>query len=198
MRYVLTEGKMPPSVFAFCESIGIDEVDFYKFFSSFEALESDLWESWMHSTLDSIKKDSNFESFSAREKVLAFYYTHLEVLKRRRSFVAMHWPEVKKKAGRVKSLQAYKKAFMNFANEVVEEGVDKGELKDRKRLTEQYDKAFWLQLIFVVDYWVQDASKDFEMTDAAVEKAVNLSFQLLGESALDSAIDFARFIWQSR
>jgi hypothetical protein len=36
------------------------------------------------------------------------------------------------------------------------------------------------------------------MSDAAVEKAVNLSFQLLGESAIDGAIDLAKFLWQSK
>lgn len=52
--------------------------------------------------------------------------------------------------------------------------------------------------MFVVDYWIKDTSSGFEQTDAAIEKAVNLSFELLSESTLDRALDFVKFLWQSK
>lgn len=198
IKTLLIHGKAPASVFAFADENGFSEGEFYKFYSSFEALEMSVWEAMMTQTLDTLHADAQFAKFSAREKLLAFYYTHLEVLKDRRSFVAMRWPELKEQASTPKSLQAYKKAYNDFARVVVEEGIEKGEIKDRPKLSEQYDKAFWVQLVFVVNYWIKDTSKAFEMSDAAVEKAVTLTFQLLGESALDSAVDFARFLWQSK
>src|SRR6056297_2204051 len=88
--------------------------------------------------------------------------------------------------------------YYEYVREVIAEGMEGGEIKDRKYLSERYDKALWVQLVFVVDYWCNDTSKDFENSDAAIEKAVTLSFQLLGESARDNALDFAKFIWQSR
>jgi hypothetical protein len=97
-----------------------------------------------------------------------------------------------------KQLEGYKKSFMTFAMEIVVEGIEKEEIKERQYISERYDKAFWLQLAFVVNYWIGDSSKDFEQSDAAVEKAVNLSFQLLGDSTLDSVVDFAKFLWQSK
>ncbi len=198
VRYLLTEGKPPASVFAFADQNGFAEGEFYKFYSSFEALESSIWESMMDKTLETLRADEQFADFSAREKMLAFFYTHLEVLKERRSFVAMQWPEIKVRSSVPKSLKAYKEAFDHFSANVTEEGIEKKELKDRPKLSEQYDKAFWIQLVFLVSFWIKDSSKGFEQTDAAVEKAVNLSFQLLGESALDSAVDFAKFLWQSK
>lgn len=198
IRFLLTHGKAPASVFAFADENGFTEGEFYKVYSSFEALEMSVWETMMTKTLDTLHADAQFAKFSAREKLLAFYYTHLEVLKDRRSFVAMRWPDMKMQSSTPKTLKAYKKAYADFARVVVEEGIEKGEIKDRPKLSEQYDKAFWVQLIFVVGYWIKDVSKDFEQSDAAVEKAVNLTFQLLGESALDSAVDFAKFLWQSK
>lgn len=198
VRYLLTEGKPPASVFAFADRNGFEEGEFYNFYSSFESLESSIWEMMMQKTLDTLHTDGQYADFSAREKMLAFFYTHLEVLKERRSFVAMRWPELKVRPSVPKSLKAYKTAFDNFSAGLVEEGIEKNELKDRPKLSEQYDKAFWVQLVFIVSYWIKDTSKGFEQTDAAVEKAVNLSFQLLGESALDSAVDFAKFLWQSK
>jgi len=198
IRELLTHGKAPASVFAFTDMLGVAEGEFYKFYSSFEALEIDVWHKFMATTIETLHADDKFATFSAREKLLAFFYTHLEVLKDKRSYVAMRWPQNKVQTGTPKILKSYREAFMTFAQMIVEEALEKGEIKDRKRLSEQYDKAFWFQLVFVVGYWINDSSKDFEQSDAAVEKAVNLSFQLLGESALDSAIDFAKFIWQSK
>jgi hypothetical protein len=177
---------------------GMQESDFYTFFSSFEALEEGLWTGMMDRTIASIKADSNFEAFSAREKLLSFYFTHLEILKERRSFAAMQWPKFKMQPRTPKQLEGYKKSFMAFAKEIVVEGIEKQEIKERQYISERYDKAFWLQLAFVVNYWTGDSSKDFEQSDAAVEKAVNLSFQLLGDSTLDSVVDFAKFLWQSK
>jgi hypothetical protein len=198
VKYVLTEGKLPASVFAFADMNGMQESDFYTFFSSFEALEEGLWTGMMDRTIASIKADSNFEAFSAREKLLSFYFTHLEILKERRSFAAMQWPKFKMQPRTPKQLEGYKKSFMAFAKEIVVEGIEKQEIKERQYISERYDKAFWLQLAFVVNYWTGDSSKDFEQSDAAVEKAVNLSFQLLGDSTLDSVVDFAKFLWQSK
>lgn len=198
IRELLTKGHQPASVFAFADALGFEESTFYKHYSSFEALEADVWEGMMKTTLKTLEDDAQFGKFSAREKLLAFYFTHLEVLKDRRSFVAMRWPEAKVQAAVPKSLKAYKSVFHDFAKMVVEQGLETKEIKDRPKLSEQYDKAFWYQLVFVVGYWVKDSSKGFEQSDAAIEKAVNLTFQLLGESALDSAIDLAKFLWQSK
>ncbi len=54
--------------------------------------------------------------------------------------------------------------------------------------------GFWVQALFVLKYWIEDSSINFEMTDAAIEKAVNLSFQLMHSNTLDSLLDFGKFI----
>jgi hypothetical protein len=48
---------------------------------------------------------------------------------------------------------------------------------------------------FVIGFWIKDNSQGFEKTDAAIEKAVNLSFDLLGKNIADSAFDFAKFVF---
>ena len=56
--------------------------------------------------------------------------------------------------------------------------------------------AFWQQMLFVLGFFAKDDTVDFERTDAAVEKAVTLSFDLVGRNTLDSAVDFVRFLVQ--
>ena len=43
-------------------------------------------------------------------------------------------------------------------------------------------------------FFAKDDTVNFERTDAAVEKAVTLSFDLVGRNTLDSAFDFVRFL----
>lgn len=198
LKYLLTEGKMPHSVFQFADHLGITEAKFYEHFSSFEAIEKKIWESLIADTLSAIEQDANYENFNAREKLLSFYYTHLEVLKARRSFITLRWKGLKEGIKTPESLKAYKEHFLKFAKRITVEGINGDEIKERPFISDRYDQAFWFQLVFVIDYWLKDSSSNFEQTDAAIEKAVNLSFELLGESSLDRAIDFAKFLWQTK
>ncbi|MGB6034972.1 MAG: TetR family transcriptional regulator C-terminal domain-containing protein [Cryomorphaceae bacterium] len=198
LKFVLTEGKQPPSVFKFADDLGISEADFYSHFSSFESIEKGIWEGLMAETLQAIEKDSNYESFNAREKLLSFYYTHLEVLKGKRSFIMLRWSGLKETMKTPDALKPYKEHFLKFAKRIIVEGINGDEIKERSFISDRYNQAFWLQLVFVIDFWVKDTSADFEQTDAAIEKAVNLSFELLSESTLDRAIDFVKFLWQTK
>lgn len=195
---VLEHGSRPASVFKFAREQGISEGQFYEHFSSFEAVEAALWKGFMEQTLEGIRNDENFQAFTSREKLLAFYYAHIEVLKQQRSFVKFVWSEWKNPVQSPQALKAYREGFRNFVKEVVSEGLQSQEIKERPMLSERYDQAFWVQLIFVMNFWLNDTSAGFERTDAAIEKAVNLSFDLIGQTTLDSFIDFAKFVFQSR
>jgi len=197
LTYVLTEGKKPHSVFVFANDLGITESEFYEYFSSFESIERNVWEGFMADTLEALENDSNFDNFNAREKLLSFYYTHVEILKGKRSFIQLRWVGMKDVVKTPEPLKSYKEHFLKFAKRIVVQGINSDEIKERPFISERYDQAFWLQLAFVIDFWIKDSSKGFDQTDAAIEKAVNLSFELLSESSLDRAIDFMKFLWQS-
>lgn len=198
LKHLLTEGKQPPSVFKFADDLGISEAEFYTHFSSFESIEKGLWENLMAETLRALEKDANFEAFNAREKLLSFYYTHLEVLKSKRSFILMRWSGLKETMKTPEAVKSYKEHFLKFSKRIIVEGINGDEIKERTFISDRYNQAFWLQLVFVVDFWLKDTSIDFDQTDAAIEKAVNLSFELLSESTLDRAIDFVKFLWQTK
>jgi len=195
---LLLEGKRPNTVYAFANDLGMSEDEFYSFYSSFNSLESDIWTGFMEDTLQTLKKDKSFESFGSREKLLAFFYTHLEILRKKRSYVILRTGELKKSPKSPFWIKKYKDHYNDFVSDLISDGIESQEIKERPYLTEQYNKAFWLQLMFVLDFWTNDNSEQFENTDAAIEKAVDLSFKLLGESTLDSALDLAKFIWQTK
>ena len=199
VKSLLTAGKRPASVFAFADSIGISEEKFYSFFSSFDAIENAIFTEIISKTVKNVKSGEGYSSFSAQEKLLTFYFAHIEQLKSNRSLISLKWKELKSNPAKTPAwLKGYRQVFLDFARQIVLEGIANEEIKERPFLSDRYDKAFWVELAFVVHFWINDDSPDFEKTDAAIEKAVNLSFQLLGDTTLDSFIDFAKFMWQSK
>jgi hypothetical protein len=95
-------------------------------------------------------------------------------------------------------LYLLKKSFKEFGSELIREGRATEEVVNRPFITDRYTDGLWLQVIFVLNFWIKDPSKSFEQTDVAIEKAVNTSFDLLGRTPLDSVFDFAKFLFQSR
>lgn len=197
IEYILEEGKQPVSVFSFAKKLKMSETDFYAFYSSFEAIEREFWVDIFEEVTQKLKSDETYLNYSAKEKLLAFYYMWIAKLRENRSYV-MSFKNEKLNAIplNTEGFKDFKQEFVKYANELISEGVDRQEIKFRKFVTDKYSEGFWLQTMFVLNYWVKDHSKNFEMTDAAIEKAVNLCFELIKENALDNIIDFGKFLFQ--
>ncbi|RZK81318.1 MAG: TetR/AcrR family transcriptional regulator, partial [Pedobacter sp.] len=174
--YVLTNDEKPKSVYSFSKKLKIAETDFYEFFASFESIEKLIWVELTVETIDTLQQQEQWEQYSSREKILSFFYSYVEVLKKQRSFVkyslkpkGFNTPEV---------LSGVKPIFENFADQVINEGLENGELADRKFFSKRYKDALWLQYAFIVKFWVDDDSQGFEKTDEAIEKGINVTFDL--------------------
>ena len=92
----------------------------------------------------------------------------------------------------------FKAKFKLFAEELINSGKESSEIASRPYLSEKYDEALWLQIAFIFRFWMEDKSPRFEKTDAAIEKSANLAFDLMGQSALDTFLDFAKFLYQNK
>jgi hypothetical protein len=88
LDYILVKNQKPASVFAFCKDLEISEADFYEHFNTFEAIDRHIWKGYADETIDRLKSDEVFQTYSVREKTLAFFYTLFEILKANRSYVA--------------------------------------------------------------------------------------------------------------
>ena len=93
-------------------------------------------------------------------------------------------------------LSATRLPFNEFVKEVLDHAVKNGEVIDRKFISDKYYHALWSQFILIHKYWLNDSSQEFEKTDAFIEKSTHLAFDLFGQSALDSALDLAKFLFQ--
>ena len=197
-EFVLLNGHEPPSVFQFVRELKMAEEDFYKYFGSFSSVQRDIWKEYISNTIKALQEDKLYREYSIREKLLAFYYTLMEVLKKDRSYVLLSFKDVKRPELTPSFLKNFKADFNDYIRQLIKEGLESEEIVKRPVITERYHDALWLQLLFVINFWLKDDSANFEKTDAAIEKSVNLSFELMGRGPLDMMVDFAKFLYQNR
>lgn len=195
--YVLSEGKKPNSVFTFAKKNKFPEEEFYKYFGSFDAIDADVWSSLFITTISEVKAQEIWETYSTREKALSFYYTFFELLKSKRSFVTYSMGNFKKGLHTPAQLKESKEIFEEFSKELINEGLETGEINERKFISNKYKDALWLQLAFLLNFWLKDHSADFEKTDEAIEKGINVTFDLFQRSPIDNLLDYGKFLAQN-
>lgn len=192
--FVLTNGEQPKSVYNFAKKLKIIEADFYKSFSSFASIEKAVWEDMTQKTLVKIKEQKVWAKYTAREKVLSFFYSYSEMLKTQRSFIIYTLKKHPKRLSAPEILSGVKEIFLDFAEEAINEGLDKGELADRKFFSKRYKDALWVQFGLIINFWIDDDSPAFEKTDEAIEKGINVTFDLFQRSPIDNLFEYGKFI----
>jgi AcrR family transcriptional regulator len=196
--YLLLHGKPPHSVFHLTTQLSITEEAFYEYFASFEALEKALWLGMLETTQVRLTEEPAYATYTSREKLLAFYFTLMEEFLKERSYIHFRFKHSKKPDVTPYFLDDFRPAFLKFVQSILDEGTEKEEVLSRPFVSDRYAHAIWVQFLFLLHFWIKDDSKGFEKTDAAVEKSVNLAFDLMGRGPLDSILDMARFLYQNR
>lgn len=197
-KYWLENGKKPVSIYTFCQQLNITEAAFYDSYPSFDAVDKDIWRSFFEETLNKLKEDETYRNYSVREKLLTFYFMWVQQLRENRSYILQQKDQYLAPGAHLHKLEFFRIAFYDYIRALLKEGYQTGEVKERKFISDQYVHGFWLQALFVLRYWIKDGSERFEMTDAAIEKAVNLSFQLISSNTLDSILDFGKFMFAGK
>jgi hypothetical protein len=192
--YVLTKGMKPASVYIFAKENKMTEEEFYNFYGSFEGMEESIWTDLCQKALSEVQNQEIWEQYSSREKILAFFYGLIELLKRKRSFVLYSLKQSGQTIGTPSILKGVKNLFESFASGLVDQGVESGELANRRFLTSKYKDALWIQFGVILNFWAKDNSAGFEKTDEAIEKGINVTFDLFAKSPLDSLFDYGKFM----
>jgi len=198
INFVLENGTKPPSIFKFVKELKIKEEDFYDSFNSFENIDKQIWLDMFQQTVDRLQADEVFEEYSVREKLLAFFFTWIEVLKTQRSYILETSPKMQRPDLKPAHLTYVREAFKEFVTDLMLEAKETEEVKTRPYISDKYEDAIWVQFMFIINFWIKDDSRGFEKTDAAIEKSVNLAFDLMGRGPLDAMLDFGKFLFQNR
>ena len=196
MEFVLENNHNPKSVFSFAKENNFEESDFYKHFSSLEHIKESIFVQFFDNAFSLISKEKDFETQSPKEKLLSFYYTFFEVLLLNRSYVLFVLSSSKNKMQQLMSLKSLRSSFKQFASTLIEQGNMHKQSRFTKHPEALFSEGAWVQLLFLLKFWLEDKSAGFEKTDMATEKSVQTVFELFDNTPLDSIIDFGKFLWK--
>src|SRR5690606_8567004 len=110
-------------------------------YKTITALENELWKSFIEETFLRLNAEPAYAEYVARERLLAFYFTLLEVIAPYREYLqlaplatsALHiGPNV---------FADFKKAFLVYTQSLVNLGLETGEVEQRMFVTEKYNDA---------------------------------------------------------
>ena len=198
MESVLENEQFPLSVYRFCKINSIEESKFYKTYASLDSLKHEVWQAFFENTIDLIHKNQRFDELSRKDRLLTFYFTFFEVLLLNRSYVFFALNSLGSSMSAIGQLKKLKKCFKDFSTDLIEEGnVDKT-TKITQHPVVLFSEAAWVQLLFLLKFWLDDTSEGFERTDEAIEKSVNVAFNVFDNTQLEALFDFGKFLWKEK
>jgi hypothetical protein len=198
MNDVLETGIEPKNAYVFCKGHGIDESDFYSFFNSMEALKKNIWVVFFENAKATIEKESSFESYTDKNKLLTLYFTLFEILALNRSYVLFTLNENQNGLKNLKCLNDFRNQFKDYIVDVIKSKPSEPFGKVAKVTEPVYSEGAWLQFLFLLKFWLDDSSKGFEKTDILIEKSVNTVVDLLDTKPLESLFDLGKFLWKEK
>lgn len=198
VSYIVDQDEQHQSEEDFISTLGIEDSTFYNNYRSFSDLDQYVWQSFIEETLSILQADVTYQQYGASERLLAFYYTHFEVLHQYRDYIKSVNISLIQFGTESHPLHLYKKDFFAYIQLIIEFGIQNDEIGLIKFLTDKYHQGFWVQHLFLLDFWKKDKSEANEATDAAIEKSVHLIFQIIGKGTLEAIVDFGKFMFQHR
>lgn len=195
---ILGAASRPASIYTFMQDMGEEEKNFYTHFASFEALEQQVFFSYFENTISRLAGSEEYQEYDSLQKILAFFYTWLEVLQSERSLVQFMSQHAHYSLFQLTPsfMATTEEPFQEYVRKLLKSGIDDGQVADRLFVTRYYKQGFWAQARLILQYWLKDNSTDFEKTDVMVEKTLRLAFDVIEPNTLDSGFDLIRFLWR--
>ncbi len=205
--YIAFVGKnlrRPTSVYEFTSESGLNESEFraqYDAKDFCEKLEQSAWLGFFEQALVKASSAAEYEGYSAREKILSYYYNLLEVLKANSEFckftIEKPRPDWKNRTLSPNFLRLARPYFEELCQRILQQGYDTGEVLQRAFVSDYYKNILLVQLITILFFWKSDNSFQAERTDAFVEKSVHFAFDVFGSTPLDSGFEWIKFLAES-
>lgn len=198
MNEVLEKNGEPANVFIFCKNNGIEESDFYSFFASFNALKQTIWVKFFENAVATIEKEPAYQNYTDKNKLLTLYYTLFELFNLNRSYILFSLRENKEGLKNLMNLKLFRNHFKDFIVSIIQSNPSGNNGKVAKVTEPVFSEGAWLQLLFLLKFWMDDSSKSFEKTDILIEKSVNTVVDLLDTKPLESLFDLGKFLWKEK
>lgn len=171
---------------------------FYNHYPSKRKLTEEIFVEYYAKALDMARQDAVYGDYISRQKLLAFYFSLIEVVKGDKEFIKTMFHLRPVYECTPSYLEPMKSAYMGHIKMLIEEGIAIEEIEARLKISDYYAEPHWYQMMYILDFWTGDDSEAFEKTDEAIEKAVALGYDLMGRNVLDTAFEFGKFWWNNK
>ncbi|MBP2282835.1 hypothetical protein H4V97_001153 [Flavobacterium sp. CG_23.5] len=198
MNYVLDNSEKPKSVYHFAKTNGFTETEFYSFFGTIESIEKEIFKMFLDKTVELLNKNSDYETYDMKSKMLSFYFTFFELLTANRSYVVMILKDQTNQLKKLMQLSGLRTGFKKYVSEIITD-EERTQIERFQNFQEKaIQESLWIQLLLTMKFWIDDSSPAFEKTDIYIEKSVKASFELMNIAPIDSLIDFGKFIFKEK
>lgn len=198
MNQVLEKGEKPKSVYHFAKENDFAEAEFYTFFGTLEGLEKEIFKLFFTNTVDLLHKNTDYQEYDMKNKMLSFYFTFFEVLTANRSYVLQSLKLDRNPLKNLVQLTLLRNSFKEYVSEILTDDYRIQQEKLQKFQEKGIQESAWLQLMLTIKFWMDDASAAFEKTDIFIEKSVNASFELMNVAPMNHLIDLGKFLFKEK
>ena len=198
MNEVLEKRQKPKSVYHFAKENDFTEAEFYAFFGTLEGLEKEIFRLFLVNTIDLLHKNSDYQEYDMKNKMLSFYFTFFEMLTANRSYVLQSLKLDRNPLKNLVQLTSLRESFKEYVSEILTDDYRLEQEKLQKFQEKGIRESAWLQLMMTIRFWMNDESAAFEKTDIFIEKSVNASFELMNVAPLNHLIDFGKFLFKEK
>ncbi len=198
MDYAMENEVIPKSIFKFCKTTGIPESEFYHHFGSLEALRKGIWIKFYNNTSSLLKKNKEYDGFTNKDKMLVFFYSFFELLTLNRSYVLFTLQNERGFLASLDQLKGLRKQIRSFASDLIEDSNTQKTLKITQYNPILFAEGAWLEFLFILKFWRDDESVDFEKTDMAIEKSINAIFDIFDHTPINNILDFGKFLFTEK
>lgn len=157
---------------------------------------TERWSQIMEETLELIQEDETYEDLTAKEKLLSFYYYHLDNMIAFKPFITSQLTAFINPINLYLHMGPYRTKLEALIHPIIHQAIQEKTLKYFPGIKKMYRKFFWMQHLFILRYWATDTSKDNDLTVALIEKAMKSTFDFVGNGELQSSFDFWKFVAQ--
>ena len=130
--------------------------------------------------------------------MLTFFYAFFELLTLNRSYVLFALKEEEPSLKNLSQLSGLRGGFLEYAGGLVADSNEDKTSRITRQSPRLYSEGAWLQMLFLLRFWMKDDSAGFEKTDMAIEKSVNTIFDIFDNTPLESVLDFGKFLFKER
>lgn len=198
MNYTLEHNEKPKSVFHFTKINDFTEAEFYTYFGTLEIIEKEIFNMFFDKTIELLNKNTDYEVYDMKSKLLSFYFTFFELVTANRSYVVLTLKQHQNQLKNVMILSDLRKKFKSYISEIITDDFRTQQEKLQEFQEKATTESFWFQFLLTIKFWLDDSSAAFEKTDIYIEKSVKASFELMNITPLDSLIDFGKFIFKEK